>query len=83
MTTAKSYLAVYDYGQGGIWLLLEASSVMEAQAAFPQLKVFETRPEWMSEADETAYRERCERQGLCWNVRSPPTGWLKQLVEQR
>ena len=78
----KCYLAVYNYGQGGIWLLLEAPSLAEAQAAFPQITVFETRPAWMSAADEATYRERCERSGFRWNVHSPPTGWLKQLVEQ-
>jgi len=82
MITEKGFLAVYDYGQGGVWLVLEAPSLAEAQAAFPQLKVFETRPEWMSEADEAAYRERCESTGFRWNVHSPPTGWLKQLIEQ-
>jgi hypothetical protein len=82
MTTEKGYLAVYDYGQGGIWLVLEAPSWAEAQAAFPKLKVFEARPGWMSEADEATYRERCESMGFRWNVHSPPTGWLKMLVEQ-
>ncbi len=78
----RSYLAVYNYGQGGIWLLLEGSSFAEAKAAFPQLTVFETRPEWMSAADEAAYRERCEKHGFRWNVHSTPTGWLKELLEQ-
>ena len=82
MTTEKGFLAVYDYGQGGVWLVLEAPSLAGAQAAFPQLKVFETRPEWMSETDEAAYRKRCESTGFRWNAHSPPTGWLKQLVEQ-
>ena len=82
MTTENVYLAVYDYGQGGAWLLLDANSFEEAQAAFSAITVFETRPDWMSEADEAEYREASEQKGFRWSVHEAPTGWLKQLVEQ-
>lgn len=81
MDRLRSYLAVYDYGQGGIWLLLDAPSCAEAQDAFPQFTVYATRPSWMSDETEAEYREQCEKSGYRWSILSPPTGWLKQLVE--
>jgi len=75
--TEQSYLACYGYGQGGVWLLLDAPSQAEAQAAYPQLTVFASRPSWMSEADEIAYRSSCQRNGFRWHI-SEPAGWLLQ-----
>lgn len=73
--TQQSFLAVHDYGQGGVWLLLEAQSHGEAQAMYPMLTVFETRPDWMTESDEAEYRAHCLEIGFCWKVEQP-TGWL-------
>jgi len=71
----RPFLAVYDYGQGGVWLVLDAPSHGEAQAAFPWLKVFESRPTWMSESQESEYRVRCAEAGFRWII-DKPTGWL-------
>ena len=73
--TYRSYLACYDYGQGGVWLVLDAPSYPEAQQAFPALTVFETRPSWMSEAQEAEYRANCTKSGFRWNI-GQPSGWL-------
>jgi hypothetical protein len=80
MSPAKPFLACYDYGSGGVWLLLDAPSHAEAASSFPRLQVFETRPDWMSEAEESEYRESCERKGFRWHI-SNPTGWLSQVKE--
>ena len=80
--TTRSYLTCYDYGTGGVWLLLEATSHEAAQRAYPNLIVFETRPEWMSDQDEIEYRADCERIGFHWNVEVPPTGWLKNYIDR-
>jgi hypothetical protein len=77
----RSYLACYDYGQGGVWLILDAPSHAAAQAAFPDLRVFEKRPEWMSEVQEAEYRARCERAGFRWNIQAP-SGWLQQYKSE-
>jgi len=71
-----SFLAVYDYGTGGVWLLLEAPTHSDAQNRFPDLKVFGSRPEWMSPEAEAEYRSRYVRCGFNWNVAEVPTGWL-------
>lgn len=76
-----TFLTCYAYGQGGVWLLLEADTHGVAQAAYPGLTVLESRPDWMSEADEVEYRARCESIGFRWSASSPPTGWLKSYVD--
>lgn len=78
----KSFLTCYDYGMGGVWLLLDAPSHDIAQQTYPDLVVFETRPDWMDAEKEAEYRANCERIGFRWNVEEPPTGWLKNYVEQ-
>ena len=79
---SHSFLSCYDYGTGGIWLLLDASSHEDAQSKYPWLQVFETRPEWMSEAQEREFRADCERLGQRWNVDCEPTGWLLKAKEE-
>ncbi len=72
----QAFLAVYDYGQGGVWLLLEAPSSEAAKAKFPGLTVFDARPGWMSEQQEQQLRSKCEETGFRWGVQAEPTGWL-------
>ena len=48
----RYFLTCYDYGGGGVWLLLEAPSREAAQDAYPEFTVFETRPDWMTEEEE-------------------------------
>src|SRR5260221_9996196 len=51
------FLAVYDYGMGGIWLKITASSREEIIERYPQLTVFaeDERPGWMTDAQEDEY----------------------------
>ena len=78
MTAAPhTFLACHGYGQGGVWLLLDAPSFEEAQRVYPELTVFHSRPEWMSEAQESEYRASCEQAAFHWHVHRP-AGWLKQ-----
>lgn len=44
LVPVKPFLAVYDYGQGGVWLLLDAPSVEAARARFSGMTVFGERP---------------------------------------
>jgi hypothetical protein len=80
-TLMPTFLACYDYGQGAVWLLLDAETHNDAQAAYPGLVVYESRPQWMAQTEETEFRARCERTGFRWNTTDPPTGWLKQYAE--
>jgi hypothetical protein len=74
---SQPFLACYDYGQGGVWLLLDAPSLEDAQRAYPELTVFASRPAWMSEVQEAEYRASCERAAYRWHI-NQPAGWLEQ-----
>jgi hypothetical protein len=45
----NTFLAVYDYGQGGVWVLIDAESPEKIESRFPDLKVVKDRPHWMSD----------------------------------
>ena len=77
------FLAVYDYGQGGVWLLLDAPSPEIARGAFPMLTIFERRPEWMSEEYEASLRFECEAKAFRWNALELPSGFLLSCVREK
>jgi len=60
---------------GGIWMLFRARSKEEIARKYPELKVFNKRPSWMSE-DE--YQKIAKR---TYDIDEPPTGWLKYYVD--
>ena len=68
---------------GGIWLLMDARSKSEIEERYPELEVYEMRPDWMSPTEEQAYRADCLAAGMCWDVDARPDGWLKTLVDNR
>ena len=78
-----AFLTCYDYGTGGVWLLLDAPSQEAAQAAYPEFIVFRSRPDWMTEADEIEFRNTCDRVGYHWDISKPQTGWLKEFYERK
>jgi len=45
----RPYLVLYDYGMGGLWAYVVAVSPAEIVDRFPELTVFESRPEWMTD----------------------------------
>ena len=47
----KEFLAVYDYGMGGIWFVVSATSSEEVRSRFPFFKVFEKRPNFISQQE--------------------------------
>jgi hypothetical protein len=71
-----TFLAVYDYGQGGIWTLIDAGSSEEIERRFPELKVVTKRPEWMTDV-EFARIERSRHFDI-----DSATGWLLNLKQQ-
>ena len=48
-TSKQEYWVVYDYGQGGLWASVSATSAHEIEQRFRQIKVFAERPEWMDD----------------------------------
>ena len=41
----RPFLVVYDYGMGGVWLLMDARSVQEIEERYPKLKAFDDKPD--------------------------------------
>lgn len=47
----REYFVVYDYGTGGVWAIMTGPSKSVLQAAYPELVVFDTRPDWVDDAE--------------------------------
>lgn len=74
----EKFLVVYDYGQGGVWAFVRATSPDEIRRRFPELRVVTARPHWMS--DELRLQiEETENHDLD----EPPRGLLADLIAQR
>jgi hypothetical protein len=71
------HLVAYDYGQGAVWAFVAAESLTVILDRFPELRVFETPPAWMTD-DELA---RIEAK-MSFDV-DHPTGWLAALADRR
>jgi hypothetical protein len=78
----RPILAVYDYGQGGIWLIIDARTPQEVAAKYPMLTVPESKPDWMTRTEGMDYLSQIEKSGRHYDIDSPPTGWLKSLVDE-
>jgi hypothetical protein len=73
----EPYLVAYDYGQGAVWAYVTAESAKQIKDQFPDFKVFETRPDWMTEDDA-----RDIAKGMSFDL-DRPTGWLASVIELR
>jgi len=51
-----SFLACYDYGQGGVWFYVEGENIDHVSRAYPELIFFSTDPPWWNEENERAAR---------------------------
>jgi len=49
MSAKKNFFAVYDYGMGGVWLIINARSKDEITQKYPFLSALESRPDWMTD----------------------------------
>jgi hypothetical protein len=45
-----AYLVLYDYDTGGVWSYLRADSPEAILRRFPMLRIYDSPPEWMTEA---------------------------------
>ncbi len=70
----KEFFALYDYGQGGLWVVIRADSVAQIRNRYPQLDVFEGVPPMLDDATVEVIR-RANVQ----DIDEPPTGWLADL----
>jgi hypothetical protein len=74
--TKQRYLIVHDYGMGGVWGVMAARSEEEIRQKYPQLKVVEVRPSWMSKADYDVILSNSS-----FDIEAEPLGWLAKLDE--
>jgi hypothetical protein len=72
MVVKNRYLALYDYGMGGIWVYITARSSEEITAKYPGLNVVMNHPEWMTPDEEP-------NDSMTFDVDDPPSGWLASL----
>lgn len=73
----RDFLVVYDYGQGGVWAFLTARSRSEIERRFPELRVFERAPDWMSKSDLERIRAK-----MSFDL-DRPTGWFATFLRER
>ncbi|MDX5364956.1 MAG: hypothetical protein LPK88_00975 [Alphaproteobacteria bacterium] len=74
----RDFLAVYDYGMGGIWTLVRARSALEIAEKYPELKVFEDRPEWMSDEQYLEVYNLASR----FDIEDAPPDWLTIAIKK-
>jgi len=68
----QRYLVCYDYGQGGVWAYIAATSPEKITDKYPQLTVVTERPPWMTDKDEPG-------ESMTFDIDDPASGWLTQL----
>lgn len=79
MTDEKQlYIAVYDYGMGGVWVAFKARAPKDIEEKYPEFEVMSTRPEWM---DDEMF-EGIIAAGVS-DIDEPPTGALAEHVRLR
>jgi len=74
----RTFLAVYDYGMGGVWVLFDAGSPGEIESLYPELKVVHDRPAWL---DDEGWRQ-IDRDAH-FDIDDEPSGWLVALIAER
>jgi hypothetical protein len=76
--TMQSFVVAYDYGNGGLWGVVDAMSEAEITSAYPELSLVRERPKWMKLElyEKILHEEHCLVTGL-------PTGILKAVVGER
>jgi len=74
----RPFLAVDDYGMGGIWLYIDARSAEEIERVYPELKVFPEPPEFLP-PDQL---ERIESE-LHFDIDEVPRDYLADLIAAR
>ncbi len=72
------HLVIYDYGQGGRWAFVLAESPAEIERRYPELKVVQEIPEWMT-GELRARLETTET----YDLKAPPSGLLADLIRER
>ena len=71
------FFVVYDYGQGGVWAIVEADQRELIIERFPELQVFDERPPWMG---QTNFARQLYSRVIYLEL---PTGLLADILRSR
>ncbi len=71
----NEFIGMYDYGQGGLWVVIRAESAAQVRQKYPQLQVFEGAPPMLDESTLAVIRSKGVQ-----DIDDPPSGWLAELV---
>ena len=72
----QPFLTVYDYGAGGVWVIVRSPDKKSIQRKYPILDVFDERPRWMS---DDLYAKIAERH--VYDIDDEPAGVLQFMLE--
>src|SRR5260370_4154646 len=75
---ATEFLAVYDYGTGGVWVYLLADSAAQIHERYPELRVVSDRPDWLTGEEDRRLRER-----MTIGIDDTQNKFLAALLQQR
>jgi hypothetical protein len=73
----RTFLLVHDYGQGGIWVLVDAENPDSITTRYPELLLVSKRPSWLAPEFQ---------RGLAHTMHfdiDAPSGWLLVLEANR
>jgi hypothetical protein len=71
----SEFVVLWNYGQGGLWAIIEAESAEKIRGRFPQIEVCDAQPPTLS-AEAVA---RIRAQGVQSIDSHPMKGWLADL----
>ena len=71
----KQYLAVCDYGTGGVWCYISANSVEDIQKKYPGFIIYTKEPAWFSDLDRAIAKK------ITFDIDEKPTGLIKGLID--
>ena len=71
----QAFLVVYDYGQGGLWAWIQATSAQSILERCPELKVVDEIPSWLTAAISLRLPKH--------DLDDPPAGLLADLIAER
>ncbi len=78
MSRKLPFVVLYDYGIGGIWATMYALSEQQIHSKYPELTVFLSPPDWMSQEDFVSWPAQ-----EVMDIDAAPSGWLARVLKDR
>ncbi len=77
MPSKQPFLAVYEYGAGGVWAIVRSPDKRSIERKYPVLDVLDQRPLWMS---DDHYAQIAERN--LYDIDDEPAAVLQFMLEE-